>query len=422
MQARTLSWVAIAVLAIASSLANALARNEETSWTVFRGGPANNVAIDGKLQATWKVVTGGPISSSPTLSGSTLFIGNNRGDVDAIDVTTGKIRWSRRLSNAVMSAPLLYRDIVIVGEGDEQSMGSAPGAMYVGMGPSALVALDAGNGNIRWKTAVAGSAMPTGAIVKGVLVHHNGAGWVTALNPLDGKPIYARNLHSIASMTAALPIGSDRFVTIGTFYNAAWQLNVADGSVVWKAPFPKSGSGHGDCPPVTDGRVIVCNYVGPVPGAQYTSVGSYAVQRAYALDVRTGAKVWDVALQSGLLQPRNEAAIPLLDSGVVYFGSALAPYMHALRVADGRVLWQTKLRAPVKGGIAMTNGRIYFGDLSGRLWSLEAGTGRIIGCRKMPSGFNVGSPIVVGRTMVIGSRTGSIYAVPLSTIDAGRES
>ncbi|HVA33612.1 MAG TPA: PQQ-binding-like beta-propeller repeat protein, partial [Candidatus Baltobacteraceae bacterium] len=275
---------------------------------------------------------------------------------------------------------------------------------------------DAATGALRWRTALAGSAMPTPAIVDGILVHHNGAGWITALNPLTGAKLYARNLHSIASMTAALPVGNDRFVTIGVLDNAAWELKASDGSTVWRTAFPASGSGQGDCPPVTDGTRVFCNYVMPAPGQTYTSSGSPAVERAYALDVHTGAKVWDVALQSGILPPRNEAAIPVLANGLVYFGGSLAPYMHALDTVTGRLVWQTRVDGPVKGGAVVVDDTLYFGDLTGHLWALNARTGAVIGKQKMPSGFNVGSPIVIGDTLIVGSRTGSVYAVPLEEI------
>jgi polyvinyl alcohol dehydrogenase (cytochrome) len=159
----------------------------------------------------------------------------------------------------------------------------------------------------------------------------------------------------------------------------------------------------------------------PVPPAQYTQVDTPAIQHAYALDVRTGKSLWDVALETGKLPWRNEAAIPLLLGGTVYFGSAIVPMMHALDAKSGHVLWATKVRAPVKGGVVSTNGHLYFGDLKGYLWSLDAKTGKIVGTKKMRSGFNVGSPIIVGKTLVIGSRTGSLYAVPLADIDKGND-
>jgi glucose dehydrogenase len=156
----------------------------------------------------------------------------------------------------------------------------------------------------------------------------------------------------------------------------------------------------------------------PVPPAQYTIAASPAIEHAYALDAKTGAKLWDVPLESGTLPPRNEAAIPLYANGVVYLGSAIAPYMHALDAATGRLLWKCKVHGPVKGGIVLVDGDVYFGDLRGYLWAVDAKTGAVIGDEKMPSGFNVGSPIAVGKTLIIGSRTGSVYALPLREIRA----
>jgi outer membrane protein assembly factor BamB len=408
-------------LAAAIFLAGAATTTASQDWVAFRMAPTNNVVIDGPLRSQWKVVTGGPISASPSVGGSTLYIGNNRGILDAIDIRTGDVVWSRHLSNALMSAPLLYKGLVIVGEGDEQSMGSAPGTVYVGMGPSALVALDVATGALRWRSTVAGSAMPTPAIIGGILVQQNGAGWLTALDPLTGKSRYTRNLHSIASMTAALPVGTDRFITIGVLDNAVWELRASDGSTIWRTAFSAEGSGHGDCPPVSDGTRLLCNYVMPLPGATYTNVGSAAVQRAYALDIETGAKLWDVALESGTLPPRNEAAIPLLHEGIEYFGSALTPVMHALDATSGNIVWKTKVRAPVKGGSVLVAGTLYFGDLKGYLWALDARTGAVIGDKKMPSGFNVGSPVAIGQMLIIGSRTGSIYALPLDQIRSSKD-
>ena len=168
-------------LTIVAGTTVAISPSGNRDWVAFRMSPTNNAVVTGDYEARWTVVTGAAISASPTLGGSTLYIGNNGGNLNAIDVHTGQVLWTRHLSNALMSAPLLYRGLVIVGEGDEQSSGSAPDTLqYVGMGPSALVALDASSGAPRWRTAVAGSAMPTPTIVGGMLVEHNGAGWIPA--------------------------------------------------------------------------------------------------------------------------------------------------------------------------------------------------------------------------------------------------
>jgi outer membrane protein assembly factor BamB len=392
------------------------------SWLTFRTGPTNNAVVtDPALKVTWKAVTGGPISASPTTDGALLYIGNNTGHLNALDLHTGNVVWVRHLPNALMSAPLLYKELVIVGVGDELSTGSGPTAVFVGIGPSAIDAFDARSGATKWHAAVAGSAMSTPAIIDGVLVHHNGAGWLTALDPDTGRQKYARNLHSLASMSAALPVGNGRFVSSGVLDNAVWELKVSDGSTVWRAGFSAEGSGHGDCPAVSDGTRVICNYMMPAPGQTYTIAGNKATQRAYALDVKTGAVVWDVPLETGVLPPRNEAAIPLLYDNHVYFGSCVVGFMHALDVTTGHLVWETHVHGVVKGGPVVSGGVLYFGDLGGYIWALDPRTGAVIGDKKMPSGFNVGSPIVVGDTLIIGSRTGTVYALPLDDIRSSHD-
>ena len=409
----TRAALALAFCALAGATAFAAGPAE---WTQFRLNDTNNVVIPGTLSTSWKVVEGGPISASPTVDGTTLFLGDNRGNLIAIDVTSGHVLWKYHSRNDLMAAPLIYRGLIIVGQGDEISHGSAPGTVYVGLGPSAIVAFDEANGAIRWRTAVAGSAMPTPAIIDGLLVDHNGAGWLTALNPMTGAVVYAKNLHSIASMTAATPVGGDRFVTLGVLNNAAFEIDAKNGNIIWQTPFNEIGSGLGDCPPVFDGTRIMCDYMMPKPPATYTIEGTPAILHAYAIDAKTGKVLWDVTVGTGILPPRNEASIPLYSNGVLYLGSAISPYFHALDAKTGRLLWKCKVHGPVKGGSVLVDGVSYFGDLRGYLWAVNAKTGAVIGDEKMPSGFNVGSPIVYGKTLIIGSRTGSIYALPLSDI------
>jgi outer membrane protein assembly factor BamB len=220
----------------------------------------------------------------------------------------------------------------------------------------------------------------------------------------------------MASMTAALPIGDGDFITTGVGANAAWRLQADGGHVVWKSGFSKGASGIGDCPPVSDGERVYCDYVSPVWPDTLTVIGHVTAERAYALRVSDGALVWDVALESGSLPIRNEAAIPLLADGVLYLGSAVAPWMHALDAASGLLVWEVPTRGAVKGGVVAVDGVVYFGDLGGYLWAVDAKSGRVVGDKFMHTAFNVGSPIVVGQTLVIGSDSGSVIAVPLESI------
>ncbi|MBV8530191.1 MAG: PQQ-binding-like beta-propeller repeat protein [Candidatus Eremiobacteraeota bacterium] len=392
------------------------------AWTQFRLGPHNNAVVSGTLETAWRIETGGQISASPTVIDGTLYIGNNAGSLYAIDAASGQILWKGHVPNPLMSAPLIYGDLVIVGEGDPTSRTSSPSEpVMVGQGESAMIGFDRASGAIRWQTMLSGSAMPTPAIIDGTLINHDGAGWINGLDPATGAKRYSRSIGSMASMSAILPVGNGDFVTAGVGSNALWRLHADGGSVVWRSGFSKGASGIGDCPQVSDGARVFCDYVSPVLPDTWTVIGDLAVERVYAVGLANGSPLWDVALEGGSLPGRNEAAIPLLAGGLLYLGSAIAPWMHALDPSNGMLVWERPTRGVVKGGIVDVDGVVYFGDLGGYLWALDAKTGRIVGDKYMHTAFNVGSPIVDGRTLIIGSDSGSVIAVPLATIRAAHD-
>lgn len=411
------------MIVLAGWLLPALIMVVDPTWTQFRMGPQNNAVLDGTLQAAWRLETGGQISASPTIVDGTLFIGNNNGSLYAVDIGTGKVVWKAHVTNPLMSAPLVYGDVVIVGEGDPTSRTSSPSEpVSVGQGPSAVIAFDRSTGNVRWQVPLSGSAMPTPAIIDGILVNHDGAGWINGIDPADGTKRYAKWIGSMASMTAALPVGDGDFITNGVGKNAVWRLHADGGAVVWQTPFSRGASGIGDCPPVSDGTRVYCDYISPVWPDSVTVIGDLTVERVYALRASDGAPLWDVALETGALPERNEAAIPLLAGGLLYLGSAIAPYVHALDARSGLLVWEIPTRGAVKGGIVAVDGIVYFGDLGGYLWAVDAKSGRVLGEKFMHTRFNVGSPVVDGKTLFIGSDDGSVIAVPLDAIRSSHDS
>lgn len=394
-------------------------------WTQFRLNDANNAVVTGDaLSVKWQTETGGPISASPTFANGIVYIGNNTGTLFALRAVDGHVVWKHHVSNDLMSAPLIYHGLVIVGEGNATSTGPGPGQpLHVGTGQSALIAFNARTGVIHWRAPLQGSGMPTPAIVDGVLVHHDGSGHITAIDPITGHVLYIRNLHSIASMTAALPMGGGRYVTAGVMDNAVFEIDARSGRTIWRSTaLPANASGAGDCPPASDGRRVYGDYVQTLPPYTHSIVGHSVREHAYALNAGTGALAWDVPLEDGILGPRNESGIPLLAGGLLYIGGAVAPWANALDTRSGHVVWRKQTHGPVKGGFALSGGALYFGDFAGYLWALDARSGSQIGVKAMPSSFNVGSPIIVGSTLIIGSKTGTVYAIPLQNIRTSHDS
>ena len=406
-----------AACAAALILSCASARAAE-HWTQFRARASNNAVIGGDLKVQWEVVTDGRISASPTFAHGMVFIGTNAGTLYAIHASTGQIAWKRHVANALMSAPLLYRGLVIAGEGNAGTpYGNGVGPAHVGSGESALIAFDERTGAIRWRTLLHGSGMPTPAIIAGVLVHHDGSGRITGMDPMTGRMLYERHVHSVAAMSAAVPIEHMRFLTSGVLHNAVLKVDAQTGRVIWRSnPFPKNASGIGDCPLATDGQYVYGEYVAADAPEKKAGIGESVREHAYALDAASGKLVWDAALEDGPLPIRNEAGIPVVEGGVLYVGGAAAPWVNALDARTGRAIWKQRIYGAVKGAFAIKSGMLYFGDVSGYLWALNAKSGDKVGVKAMSTSFNVGSPIIVGKTLVIGSLTGSVYAVPLQAI------
>lgn len=413
--------LSLVLIGLASACSGCAAKRSN-EWSFFRRTPSNNAVVGGNLETRWETATDGRISASPTYTRGRLFVGTNSGTLYAIRAADGRVIWKHHVQNALMSAPLLYRGLAIVGEGNSDTptpKGGAPA--HVGTGQSALIAFDQESGNIRWISRLQGSGMPTPAIVDGVLVHHDGSGRITGMDPMSGRLLYERNIHSIASMSAAVPVGERSFVTSGALYNAVWKVEARSGRIEWRSSvFPQNASGVGDCPLASDGTRIYGEYVVPDGTSSLSPLGEKAREHAYALDARTGSLLWDVSLQDGPLPINNEAGIPVLHGGILYAGVATAAWVNALDSKTGRILWRKKIHGPVKSAFVVKNGVLYFGDLSGYLWALNANNGSRIGMHAFPTSFNVGSGIAVGRTFIIGSFTGLVYAVPLQSIRGSR--
>jgi len=263
--------------------------------------------------------------------------------------------------------------------------------------------------------------MPTGAVVDGLYIRHDGAGLVIARDALTGTFRWRRYVESPATMSAINLVSPAEIVTSGMPPNAAFALRPRDGALIWRASFAPQAVAISDCPLATDGKAVYGMYLLPSGRLHFAGAGEALVQHVYALDARTGTRRWDTPLESGVPPPRNEAAIPMLHDGVLYDGSSIAPWVHALDARTGRLLWRRRVGGPVKGGLVTIDGLLYFGDDGGFLWALDAKNGRVIGSKHMGDTFNVGSPIVAGHTLIIGGQTRYVFAIPLVAIREARD-
>jgi len=135
------------------------------------------------------------------------------------------------------------------------------------------------------------------------------------------------------------------------------------GGPVWKTRIAIGG----ECPSCGDGSISTAAFDGIrlYVGGGRNQIGAVSFSGSVsALDPATGTTIWSFQQFEGpVLAPVSFA------NGVVFAtggGSCVA-----LDAATGRLLWTFKTHPPIFGGVAISDGRIFFGDAGGNLFAFE---------------------------------------------------
>ena len=412
-----------ALTAAAAAAKGPFRADQSQIWDQFRhGGGLNDIVVNRQLpdKLAWRFsLPSKGTSASPVVAGGLVLVASNDKSLYAVDARNGKPVWAWKGDNQVMSAPVYRNGITVVGTGNGDSpVWDPPAYNLVGMGASDLNGIDLATGKRRWTFSLTGSGMPMPALLGTTLLHVDGSGVFLALDVRTGAYRWRRLVYSNASMTNILLENGVAYFG-GRFPNVVYALRASNGSTLWMHAFPARDGAFDDCPLATDGSQVFGMYSSPLSTAPGAIILERVVarQHVYALDARTGRLRWDTALAVTGKEPSyNESAIPMYDAGVVYDGSPIAPVVSALDAQTGRVKWSLRVAGPVKGGMVLRDGVLYFGDLGGKLWAVDAAAGRPLGSVQTDLKFNVGSPIVLNDSLVIGSAGGPTIAVPLENI------
>ncbi|XUL89163.1 caspase, EACC1-associated type [Streptomyces galilaeus] len=120
------------------------------------GNKGNHVyAIDFLTRRSkWRTrIADTPVSGPSALADGILYVGNQRGELHALDTSNGQRKWRHDTGSAVRSAPTVANGTVYVGNDDER-----------------LYALDAATGEVRWRFTATGPVRTTPAVT-GTTVH-----------------------------------------------------------------------------------------------------------------------------------------------------------------------------------------------------------------------------------------------------------
>ena len=156
-----------------------------------------------------------------------------------------------------------------------------------------------------------------------------------------------------------------------------------------------------------------------IDGDRLFLVGGDGIVRALGRD--SGKVLWTFATEGEKLYPNYSYAdyffsSPVVDAGVVYFGSGDG-HVYALNSATGGLVWKFKTGDVVHATPVLYGDKLFVGSFDGYVYALWRSTGELawkfksVGHRFFPAGEMQGNPVAGNGLVYVGSRDYNIYAL-----------
>ena len=312
-------------------------RLDSDNGVVFALNPKGEVSAFKGSQRLWETkVTKEGLSSGVEAADGLVIVGNQKGQLFALDQTTGAQKWSTQLSGAIISSALVQSGRVIVVAND--------GTVY---------ALDAESGQQTWtyklpnaSFSLRGQANPVSLDERTVLIGTS-TGYLFAIDSLAGVPRLQRrvavsegrsDIQRLIDVDAE-PVVSGQYVVTTSFQGQVTVLDLASQNILWS-----ENSSSINRPSVVDGKVIVSQTDGKI----------------VAYDLITGNQLW----KNEQLLNRNLSNVVSLGSNLVV--GDLDGYLHQIDPNTGATLGRSKTSGEVRT-LRVVDNQLYVSTRKGNL-------------------------------------------------------
>jgi outer membrane protein assembly factor BamB len=329
-----------------------------------------------------------------SVAGNRVYAAGHRGDVVAIDLTSGHVAWRARIRAPLSGGTAASGELVLVGSSDGQ-----------------LFALNPADGAIRWKVRLNGEVLAPAAISERLIAVRTVDGKLHALSPSDGHELWSQEqqVPRLSLRGTARPVIAGDLVLCGFDNGKVLAANMNDGSVQWEATIT---------PP--HGRTEL-ERLGDIDSAVRVSG-----QDVYTVGFQ--GRVAMLALETGQIWWSHEASSYrglTLDEDALYVATADGELV-ALKARTGAEIWRQKallhrgLSAP-----AITDNAVVAADFQGYVHWLDKASGALA-ARVATGKVRISTaPVVAGNMVLVINDRGQISAfrvTPLArTAPAGRK-
>jgi eukaryotic-like serine/threonine-protein kinase len=307
------------------------------------------------------------IEGAPTIDGQTVYVADREGALHAVDLATGKERWTYHSDDGFETSPLVMNGRVYIGDlsGIFHAVSAADGKKIWIFDAQNTIhsSANAIDGNIVFGTdgadifclspqgkqiwqAKAGDRVNGAPAVAGGLVFVSGCdAQLRALSVGAGEEKFATDIGALAPGSPA--VLDDRII-IGTDQGRVVCMPRDGGKSIWEFDDIGEHAMVYGSPAVADGIVIV--------GARDRNV--------HALDIATGKPLWNFPTRGDV------DASPLISSGRVYVASR-DKHLYVLDLKTGAQLWSFNAARPISASPAIGSGVLVIADTAGTVRCLE---------------------------------------------------
>jgi outer membrane protein assembly factor BamB len=372
-------------------------------WKQVLGGPAHapgNIAGPAGMTQNWQVKIGAaggyrqPLQTSPVVAGEMIFTMDAEGVVAAFGLKDGGQLWRTPTRPKHITAQPLGGGIGFDG-----------GTVYATTGFAEILSIDAGSGKINWRQALDFPARSAPTIAAGIVAVVTQNDLLLTFDAGSGAPGWrftgkVTDSPTSVSVTGAPAFDSGILVT-GFSSGTLAALDINSGTPVWEQSL-SSAFGQAStldfsdivAPPVIAGGVVYAVSLG---------------QTALAIDLHSGAKVWEIDVSG------TEAMY--VAGGTAYFLNTQQK-LAAINADDGLISWVSQLPAfgnmkkkkkpRAFSGPIMVNGQLMFTTSLGELALVDPVSGTPGPVTKISGGPADLAPVVAGSALLVLTRNGEL--------------
>ena len=368
------------------------------SWPMLGRAPDRNAydpdgALADSPEVVWRFDLGSRLSSSPVVHEGRLFVAGESGRAVRLDARTGKPVWEHDLGAAVRASPAAAGGVVVFSTLD----GSA-------------TALDASTGEPMWRYAFEEQSLSPPAIFEGVVYVGSNDWHIYALDVQTGE---LRWRYKALDSVRSGPSVNDEAVVFTDVTNRLYTLRRDTGT--FRMDFKTAGPARGGVV-LQDTLGYVADRGGRVRAVDWT-VRDLPFEKAY-LKIRVQLFAWKMISEPPEIKgsvwyfrKRGEeySATPVAAHDAVY-AVALSGAVIALDKEDGSLLWEARIDRGVPGSPIVVGRTLVVGDAIGVLYGLDALSGAELWKVRLVGGL-VGAPAFASGTLFAASASGEVYAL-----------